>query len=343
MSETFRAIVVDRETDAEGRPSLTSGIRELRVDDLREGDAAPHGDTVLIETLYSSLNYKDGMAVRGKPGITRAYPIVAGIDLVGRVASSEDSRWSAGDVVVLNGAGLSETRHGGFTERAVVESASLVAVPAGISPRQAAAIGTAGVTAMLAVLALERYGIHPELGPVLVSGASGGVGSVGIAILGRHGYEVAALTGRGDENGDYLRRLGAVQIVDRDEFAEPGRPLQSQRWAAGIDSIGGVPLANLLSQIEYGGAVAACGVAASSDLPTTVLPFILRGVALLGVNSVEAPLFLREEAWTRLATDLDLELLEAMTTEITLDEVADAGAEILEGRTRGRVVVRIGR
>ncbi|KQX05230.1 MULTISPECIES: MDR family oxidoreductase [unclassified Leifsonia] len=342
-AKRFRAIVVDRETDGADKPRLGSALRELSLDDLRTGDSAPDAaDAVELEVSYSSLNYKDGLAVAGRPGVTRSYPIVAGIDVVGTVVDSADSRWAPGDRVLLNGGGLSETRHGGYTERAVIPGASLVRVPAPLTDRQAAAIGTAGFTAMLSVLALERHGVSPTDGPVLVTGASGGVGSVAITLLARAGFEVTAVTGRAADNGDYLRTLGAAALIDRAELAESGKPLQSQRWAAAIDSVGGVPLANVLAQVQYGGVVAACGLAASADLPTTVLPFILRAVSLVGVNSVEAPLSLREEAWGRLATDLDLAQLDGMTSEIGLDDVFTAADDILDGRTRGRTVVAIG-
>ncbi|MEL4319485.1 MDR family oxidoreductase [Leifsonia sp. YIM 134122] len=342
-AERFRAIVVDRETDAAGKPRLASALRELTLADLRTGDAAPDAaGAVELAVSYSSLNYKDGLAVAGKPGVTRSYPIVAGIDVVGTVVGSDDDRWAAGDRVLLNGGGASETRHGGYTARALIAGGSLVRVPDQLTDRRAAAIGTAGFTAMLSVLALERHGVSPTDGPVLVTGASGGVGSVAITLLARAGFEVTAVTGRAADNGEYLRSLGAAELLDRDEFAEVGKPLQSQRWAAAIDSVGGVPLANVLAQVRYGGVVAACGLAASPDLPTTVMPFILRAVSLVGVNSVEAPLALREQAWARLATDLDLDQLDAMTTQIGLADVFAAADDILAGRTRGRTVVAIG-
>ncbi|KQO96573.1 MDR family oxidoreductase [Leifsonia sp. Leaf264] len=341
--DPVRAIVVDRETDAADRPRLVSTLRELDVDELRTGPSAPDpADAVLLDVSYSSLNFKDGLAVSGRPGVTRSYPIVAGIDVVGTVAESADARWKPGDRVLLNGGGLSETRHGGYAEKALVPGGSLVRVPEALTDRQAAAIGTAGFTAMLSVLALERHGIGPDRGTVLVTGASGGVGSVAITLLARAGYTVAAVTGRSADNGDYLRSLGAAELIDRTELAEAGKPLQSQRWAAAIDSVGGIPLANVLAQVEYGGVVASCGLAASAELPTTVMPFILRAVSLVGINSVDAPLALREQAWSRLASDLDLARLDAMTDEIGLAEVFAAADDILAGRTRGRTVVAIG-
>ena len=342
MSETFRAIVVDQDTDAEGRTSLSSSLREIGLDDLSSGPAAAE-DGVTIDVEYSSLNFKDGLAVAGRPGVTRAYPIVAGIDLVGIVSASTDSRWAVGEQVLLNGAGLSETRHGGYAERAIVDGRSLVRVPDGITARQAAAVGTAGFTAMLSVLALERHGLVPGAGEVLVTGSSGGVGSVAIALLARLGHTVVAASGRAAENESYLRELGAASVIDRSEFAEPGKPLQSQRWAGAVDSVGGVPLANVLAQLAYGAAATSCGLAASADLPTTVMPFILRGVALLGINSVDAPVELRQQAWQRLSRDLDLDLLDGMTEEIGLGEVQDAADRILAGETRGRTVVDVRR
>ncbi|MET0975737.1 MAG: MDR family oxidoreductase [Leifsonia sp.] len=341
--DRFRAIVVDRETDSDGGRHVTANLTELTVDDLRTGDSAPDAEgAVLLDVAFSSINFKDGLAVAGRPGVTRSYPIIAGIDAVGTVAESADERWRPGDRVVLNGAGLSETRNGGFSERTVVAGDQLVRVPDALTLRQAAAIGTAGFTAMLAVLALERHDIHPGDGPILVTGASGGVGSVAVSLLADLGHAVTAVTGGVRENGGYLRDLGASDIIDRAELAEQGKPLQSQRWAGAVDSVGGVPLANVLAQVSYGGVVAACGLAASPELPTTMMPFILRAVSLVGINSVDAPLALRQEAWRRLATDLDLGRLDAMTTETPLDGVFEAADAILAGRTRGRTVVALG-
>jgi acrylyl-CoA reductase (NADPH) len=339
---TFRAIVIEQ---AAGQPADAGGARSnhaslQRVDDTiwAPGD---DGGSVTIEVRYSSINYKDGLAVNGRPGVVRSFPLIAGIDLVGTVSASADPRWTEGDEVILNGAGLGETRHGGLAERARVPGAALVRLPDGISALQAAAIGTAGFTAALAVLALERGGIGPSSGAVLVTGASGGLGSIATALLAQRGYSVHASTGRVDELGDYLRRLGAVELVDRAEFGEPGKALQQQRWAAAIDSVGSVTLANILAQVNYGGVVASCGLAQGGDLPTTVMPFILRAVSLIGINSVEAPVALRDAAWRLLASDLDLGLLDEMTGVIPLEESFTAAERILAGELHGRTVVDV--
>jgi acrylyl-CoA reductase (NADPH) len=331
---TFRAIVIDKTTDADGTTRQTSALRVVDDSFFMPGD-------VMVAVEYSSINFKDGLAIAGRPGVTRAWPLIAGIDLVGTVESSAYERWQPGDRVILNGAGLGETHHGGLAERARVPGGSLVRLPEGISARQAAAIGTAGFTAMLAVLALERAGITPESGDVLVTGATGGVGSIAVAVLAASGYRVHAATGRVDELGDYLRGLGAVAVVDRVEFGGAGKPLQAQRWAAAIDSLGSVTLANILAQTNYGGVVASCGLAQGSDLPATVMPFILRAVSLLGINSVEAPLPLREEAWRRLRTDLDFGLLDELTSTMTLEDSFDAARRILAGELHGRTVVDV--
>ena len=349
----FRAIVVDKSTDAAGRSTQTSELRVVDDTFLLPGDI-----TVGVE--YSSINYKDGLAIKGRPGVARVWPLIVGVDLVGVVeqsaavsnttvsntrgsgtGESNSERWMPGDRVILNGAGLGETHHGGLAERARISGDSLVRLPKEFSAKQAAAIGTAGFTAMLAVLALERGGITPDSGPVLVTGAAGGLGSIAIAVLAARGYRVHASTGRIEELGDYLRGLGAIQLVDRATFVEPGKPLQRQRWAAAIDSVGSVTLANVLAQTNYGGVVASCGLAQGSDLSTTVMPFILRAVSLVGINSVEAPLALRNEAWRRLGTDLDLDLLDGMTETITLGEAFDAADRILAGKLHGRTVVDV--
>lgn len=330
----FRAIVVDRSTDAGGRFEQSSALRVVDDAFLMPGD-------VTVGVDYSSINYKDGLAIAGRPGVVRVWPLIAGIDLVGTVLRSEDERWTTGDRVILNGAGLGETHHGGLAERARVAGDSLVRLPEGISAKQAAAIGTAGFTAMLAVLALERGGVTPDSGDVLVTGAAGGLGSIAIAILASRGYRVHASTGRIDELGDYLRGLGASELVDRRALSETGKPLQAQRWAAAIDSVGSVTLANVLAQTSYGGVVASCGLAQGPDLPTTVMPFILRAVSLAGINSVEAPLSRREEAWRRLGTDLDLGLLDGMTDVIALGDAFDAADRILAGQLHGRTVVDV--
>lgn len=299
-----------------------------------------NGD-VELDVLFSSFNFKDGLAIAGK-GIARAHPLIPGIDLVGRVTDSAVGTWSAGDLVVLNGDGIGESAHGGFATRARVRPDALVRLPGNLSPERAAAIGTAGFTAMLAVLRLEDTGITPDHGDVLVTGASGGAGSIAIALLAGRGYRVIASSGRTEENGDYLRELGAAEVVDRRELGEePGRPLQSQRFAAAIDGVGSTTLANVIAQTRWGGTVAAYGLAQGADLPTTVLPFILRGVTLAGVNSVECPLPQRERAWSALDQELDGELLDSMTTSIGLSETLPYAERILAGQVRGRTVVDV--
>ena len=337
MSATeFRAIVVTRTEDESGVRTQSAALTTLDEDALMAGDV-----TVAVE--FSSINYKDGLALMGKPGVVRVWPLVAGIDLVGTVESSADPHWSAGDRVILTGAGIGESHHGGLAERARVSGASLVRLPEGVSAQRAAAVGTAGFTAMLAVLALERGGVTPESGDVLVTGAAGGVGSIAIQLLAARGYRVVACTGRGEELGDYLRRLGAAEILDRHTLDQAGKPLQTQRWAGAVDSVGSFTLANILAQTHQGGVVASCGLAQGADLPTTVLPFILRAVTLAGINSVEAPLPLREEAWTRLAAELDFDLLDSLSTVIPLEESFTAAENILAGRLHGRTVVDVRR
>ena len=332
----FRAIVVTRTEDEAGKRSQTSALTRVGDEALMDGDV-----TVAVE--FSSINYKDGLALMGKPGVARVWPLIAGIDLVGTVESSNDPRWVAGDRVILNGAGIGESHHGGLAERARVSGASLVRLPEGVSASRAAAIGTAGFTAMLAVLALERGGVTPESGDVLVTGAAGGVGSIAITLLHACGYRVVASTGRAEELGDYLHGLGAAELLDRNTISAAGKPLQTQRWAGAIDSVGSHTLANILAQTNQGGVVASCGLAQGADLPTTVMPFILRAVTLAGINSVEAPLALREEAWRRLADDLDFDLLDGLTEVIALEESFDAAERILAGQVHGRTVVDVRR
>lgn len=308
---------------------------------LEDADESLLSGDVALDVLVSSYNYKDGMAIAGK-GIARTHPLIPGIDLVGRVTESADERFSAGDLVILNGDGIGETRHGGFATRARVRADALVRLPAGLSPERAAAIGTAGFTAMLAVLSLEDAGLTPEAGDVLVTGASGGAGSIAVTLLAGRGFRVLASTGRPAENTDYLHELGAAEVMDRRELSEePGRPLQSQRFAGAIDGVGSTTLANVLAQTAWGGTVAAYGLAQGPDLPTTVLPFILRGVTLAGVNSVECPLPLRERAWDALASELDVDLLDSMTTSIGLSETIGYAERILAGQVRGRTVVEV--
>lgn len=330
----FRALRVDEPSGDDGNVDL---IDDLEIDALMPGD-------VDIDVAYSSINYKDGMALAGKPGVIKSYPLIPGIDLVGTVRESDNDQWKTGDHVILNGWGIGETHHGGLAERARVKADWLVPLPAGMTAKHAAAIGTAGFTAMLSLLALEKSGSLPAPGDtdetVLVTGAAGGLGSVAIALLAGRGYRVAASTGR-PELADYLRSLGATQIIERASLAEPGEPLQKQRWAGAIDSVGGTTLANILSQTKYGGTVACCGVAQSRDLPTTVMPFVLRAVTLAGINSVFAPRELRIEAWGRLAADLDVGLLDQLTTTIGLADVENAARDILGGAVRGRIVVDV--
>lgn len=323
----FRALKTSRADDR----TVAVDLVELTDDDLAPGD-------VTIDVEYSSLNFKDALALAGKPGVIRSYPLIPGIDLVGTVASSEDPRWNPGDAVVLNGWGIGEEHDGGLAERARVSGDWLVALPVGLDPKRAAAIGTAGFTAMLAVLALERAGVIA--GDILVTGAAGGVGSMAVALLSAAGYRVVASTGRPQE-ADYLRGLGASDIIDRATLSEPGKPLQSQRWAGAIDSVGGSTLANVLAQTSYGGTVASCGLAQSGELPATVMPFILRAVTLTGINSVFAPRAIREDAWRRLATDLQPRLLDEMTSTIGLADAVGRAADLLAGRVRGRLVVDV--
>jgi acrylyl-CoA reductase (NADPH) len=326
---TFKAILI-RKTD-EGQ---SVGLADVDDKDLMDGDV-----TVRVE--WSCLNYKDGLALTGKAPVVRRFPMIPGIDFVGMVEASEHPEWKPGDRVILNGWGLGETHLGAYAEKARVKGDWLVPMPSGMTGREAMAIGTAGYTAMLAVLALERHGITPERGPVLVTGAAGGVGSVAVALLAKLGYQVIASTGRPEE-ADYLKRLGAKEVIERKELSGTPRPMAKERWAGGIDSVGSTTLANVLSMIRYRGAVAACGLAGGMDLPTSVAPFILRGVSLLGIDSVYRPRPDREAAWKRLETDLDRAKLEEMTAEIGLPEVMEAGRLIVEGRIRGRIVVKIG-
>ena len=325
----MRAILIESEGAA---PRLVEDADESLLD----GEVA-------LDVEFSSLNYKDGMALAGK-GIARTHPLIPGIDLVGTVTESADERFSSGDAVVLNGDGIGESRHGGFATRARVRPDALVHLPSALSTRRAAAIGTAGFTAMLAVLRLEDAGLAPGDGDVLVTGASGGAGSIAVALLAGRGHRVIASTGRGQEHGEYLRSLGAAEILDRRELSEePGRPLQSQRFTAAIDGVGSTTLANVLAQTAWGGTVAAYGLAQGPDLPTTVLPFILRGVTLAGINSVECPLPQRERAWAALAEELDTTLLDSMTTSVGLADALPAAERILAGEVRGRTVVEVGR
>jgi acrylyl-CoA reductase (NADPH) len=296
---------------------------------------------VTVGVEYSTLNYKDGLALTGKAPVVRRFPMIAGIDFAGTVQSSSHPAWKSGDKVILNGWGLGETHLGGYAQKARVKADWLVRLPQSMSTRQAMAIGTAGYTAMLAVMALERAGVAPARGGVIVTGAAGGVGSVATALLAKLGYTVIASTGRPAEAG-YLKGLGATEVIERKELTGPVRPLSKERWAGGIDAVGSTTLANVLSMTRYGGAVAACGLAGGMDLPTSVAPFILRGVSLIGIDSVMCPLTMRQQAWGRLETDLDQAKIAAMTAEIGLGEVIDAGARVVAGEVRGRIVVKVG-
>ena len=325
---TFKAIVIDKADTGQ-----TVRLTDFDEKDLMDGDV-----TVRVE--WSTVNYKDGLAITGKAPVVRRFPMIAGVDFAGTVESSTHPKWKPGDQVILNGWGVGETRLGAYAEKARVKGDWLVRRPAGISTRDAMAIGTAGYTAMLAVMALERAGINPSRGPVIVTGAAGGVGSVAVALLAKLGYAVAASTGRPEEAA-YLKGLGASEIINRNELAGSARPLAKERWAGGIDAVGSTTLANVLSMTRYGGAVAACGLAGGMDLPTTVAPFILRGISLIGIDSVMCPLPHREAAWRRLEADLDHKKVMAMASEINLDEVIAAGGRIVDGKVRGRIVVKI--
>ncbi len=326
----FRAILIEK-TDAGQQARLTE-IDESRL---------PEG-TVTVAVEWSTVNYKDALAVTGRSPVVRKFPMVAGIDGAGVVEASADARLGKGERVVLNGWGAGESHWGCLAAKARVPGDWLVPLPSGLTTRQAMAIGTAGYTAMLSLLALERHGVEPEQGEVLVTGAAGGVGSVAVALLAGRGFRVVASTGRPQE-ADYLRSLGAVEIVDRGQLAAPGKPLQKDRWAAVVDAVGSHTLANACAQVKYRGAVAACGLAGGMDFPATVAPFILRGVTLYGIDSVMAPMALRREAWSRLARDLDPRKLESMTREIGLADAIPAAAEVLAGKVRGRLVVDVGR
>ena len=326
----FKALLLEKD-DAGFRAGLTS-LDEARL---------PQAGDVLVQPAYSTLNYKDGLALTNKSPVVRVWPMVPGIDGAGTVLESSHPNWKPGDSFIHNGWGVGETHWGCLAERARLKGDWLVPLPAAFSARQAMAIGTAGYTAMLCVMALERHGLKPGAGEVLVTGATGGVGSVAVALLARLGHSVVAATGKAAE-ADYLQALGAASVIDRAELSAPGKPLQKERWAAVVDAVGSHTLANALAQTRYGGAVAACGLAQGLDLPGTVMPFILRNVALLGVDSVMAPLALRQQAWERLARDLDPALLDTMTTEVDLAGALPAAQQLMAGQVRGRTVVKIG-
>jgi acrylyl-CoA reductase (NADPH) len=326
---TFKAIVIDKTESGQ-----TVALTDFDEKDLMDGDV-----TVRVE--YSTINYKDGLAITGKAPVVRRFPMIAGVDFAGIVEQSTHPDWKAGDKVICNGWGLGETHLGAYAQRARVKGGWLVRLPATMSAREAMAIGTAGYTAMLSVMALEQAGVTPGKGPVIVTGAAGGVGSVAVALLSKLGYQVIASTGRMQE-AEYLKGLGAAEIIDRKEFAGPAKPLAKERFAGGVDSVGSTTLANVLSMTRYGGAVAACGLAGGMDLPGSVAPFILRGVSLLGIDSVMCPIEKRLAAWKRLETDLDRQKLAAMTADIPLERVIDTAPSILGGGIRGRIVVNIG-
>jgi acrylyl-CoA reductase (NADPH) len=326
----FKAVLIEKD-DAGYRAQLTE------LDDA----ALPEGD-VTVRVAYSTLNYKDGLAITGKGPVVRKFPMVPGIDLAGTVEASSHPDLKVGDAVVLNGWGVGEGHWGGLAQRARLKGEWLVPLPAAFSARQAMAIGTAGYTAMLCVMALERHGVTPAQGEVLVTGANGGVGSVAVALLARLGYTVVASTGRPQEAG-YLKTLGAAEVIDRATLNAPGKPLARERWAGAVDTVGSHTLANVCASTRYRGTVAACGLAQGMDLPATVAPFILRGVTLAGVDSVMAPRAERLEAWQRLARDLDPALLELITREIGLGEVIETAARLIDGEVRGRVVVDVNR
>ncbi|NNC79780.1 MAG: oxidoreductase [Acidimicrobiales bacterium] len=329
----MRALLLERDDDG----VVTHSIADVAEDQLPEGDV-----TVAVE--YSTINYKDGLAITNTSPIVRQWPMIPGVDFAGTVLSSQSDRFGVGDRVVLNGWDVGERHWGGLAERARVSADWLTPLPEDLSTYHAAAIGTAGYTAMLCVVALEEHGITPDRGPIVVSGAAGGVGSVAVAILARLGYEVVASSGRIEAEGDYLRELGATELLDRAELAaEGGRPLGKARWAGGIDVAGSHTLVNMLAAIQPEGCVAACGLAQGMDLPGSVAPFILRGVTLAGIDSVHASPERRTVAWKRLAAELDHKHLDAMTSEVGLDEVATVAEQIIGGQIRGRVVVDVGR
>ncbi|MCK1385691.1 acryloyl-CoA reductase [Bradyrhizobium sp. 21] len=325
---SFKAIRIDK-----ADKGTTAALTQFDEAELMEGDV-----TVRVE--WSTLNYKDGLALTGKAPVVRRFPMIAGIDFAGTVEASSHPQWKAGDKVVCTGWGMGETHLGAYAEKARVKGDWLVALPQGLSARDAMAIGTAGFTAMLSVLALEKHGLSPKSGPVVVTGAAGGVGSVATAVLSKLGYHVIASTGRASE-ADYLQEIGATEVIDRNELSGAAKPIAKERWAGGVDSVGSTTLANLLSMTKYGGAIAACGLAAGMDLPSSVAPFILRGVCLLGIDSVMCPIEPRKAAWQRLASDLDRTKLSEITQEIPLSEVSEWGAKILAGQVRGRIVVKI--
>jgi acrylyl-CoA reductase (NADPH) len=328
--DRFKALVIDRD---EATKAQSLSVKTLARDALMEGD-------VEVRVEWSTINYKDGLAITGKLPVVRRFPMIPGVDFAGTVTASENPEFKAGDKVILNGWGVGEVHYGAFSEMARVKGDWLTPLPDGLSGADAMALGTAGYTAMLALVALEKFGITPRKGPAVVTGAAGGVGSVAITLLARSGYTVEAVTGRTSE-ADYLKGLGAATVTDRAELAGAPKALAKERWASGIDAVGGNVLANVIAQTMYNGAIAACGNAGGMELPTSVAPFILRGVSLLGIDSVRATKARRTEAWGRLAKDMDRAKLAAMTTTIGFDEIETAAREIAEGKVRGRILVKI--
>lgn len=325
----FKALVINKD-DSGYQAALT----EVAEDQLPEGD-------VQLDVLCSTLNYKDGLAITGKGPVVRRFPMVPGIDLVGRVTASDSDEFKAGDLALLNGFGVGEVHWGGLAEKASLKSDWLIPLPEGISPQEAMSIGTAGYTAMLCVIALEKQGVTPDKGEILVTGANGGVGGFAISLLSKLGYTVVASTGRMEEEA-YLKSLGAAEVIDRALLSEPGKPFQKERWAGAVDSVGSHTLANILASTRYGGAVAACGLAQGADLKATVMPFILRGVTLAGVDSVMRSKADRLEAWARLAELKDDSWFDGIAHEVALDGAIDAANRLMAGEVRGRVVVSIG-
>ncbi|WP_165728613.1 MDR family oxidoreductase [Pseudoalteromonas sp. 31A1] len=326
MSNPIKAIVINKEDN-----NYSASLSTIEHSDLPN-------ENVSIDVLYSTLNYKDGLAITGKGPVVRSFPMVPGIDLVGTVTHSTSDEFKDGDNVILNGFGVGEKHWGGLAQKAALSCDWLIPLPTGISPKQAMQIGTAGYTAMLSVIALEKQGITPESGEILVTGANGGVGSFAIYLLNQLGYNVTAATGRLDQS-EYLKELGASHVIDRNELSNPGKPLQKERFAAAIDSVGSHTLANICASLKYGGVVTACGLAQGMDLPGSVAPFILRGISLMGIDSVMRPKADRIEAWDRLAKLVSADYLDKISTEITLDQVIDNAEQLMEGKIRGRVVV----
>ncbi len=326
MSNPIKAIVINKDDN-----NYSASLSSIKNSDLPN-------ENVTIDVLYSTLNYKDGLAITGKGPVVRSFPMVPGIDLVGTVSHSTSDEFKSGDKVILNGFGVGEKHWGGLAQKAALNSDWLIPLPAGISPKQAMQVGTAGYTAMLSVIALEKQGITPDSGEVLVTGANGGVGSFAIYLLNKLGYNVTAATGR-MEQSDYLKELGATNVINRDELSTPGKPLQKERFAAAIDSVGSHTLANICASLKYGGVVTACGLAQGMDLPGSVAPFILRGIRLIGIDSVMRPKTDRIEAWDRLASLVAADYLDKISTEITLEQVIDNAEQLMKGKIRGRVVV----